>query len=130
MAVRYRLVFRGKLLPGMDRDEVAANLADLFRVPLERAQALLAVVPAVIKQDVDVEAGNRYLEALANAGLISHLEPATDAEGQPLPMGWDGVERREGPRERRTGIDRRGGNRDAAIRPDRRQNRGRRKSDQ
>lgn len=129
MAVRYRLVFRGKLLPGMGQDDVAANLADLFRVPLERAQALLAGVPAVIKQDIDVDAGNRYLEALANAGLITHLEPATDADGTPLPMGWDGVERRQGPRERRTGVDRRGGNRDAAIRPDRRLNRGRRKTD-
>lgn len=130
MSIRYRLVFRGKLLPGMGRDDVIANLAELFQVSPERAQALLAVVPAVIKHDIDVDAGNRYLEALANAGLITHLEPATDADGQPLPMGWDGVERRQGPRERRTGVDRRGGNRDAAIRPDRRQNRGRRKSDQ
>jgi hypothetical protein len=129
MTARYRLVFRGKLLPGMGRDEVVANLAELFRVPLERAQALLAVVPAVIKQDIDVDAGNRYLEALANAGLITHLEPATDANGEPLPMTWDGLERRQGPRERRTMADRRGGNRDAAIRPDRRQNRGRRKTD-
>lgn len=129
MAVRYRLVFRGKFLPGMGLDDVAANVADLFKVPLERALALLAEVPGVIKQDVDVEMGNRYLEALANAGLISHLEPATDAEGQPLPISWDGRERRREPRVRRVGIDRRDGDRNASLRPDRRQNRGRRKTD-
>lgn len=129
MTVRYRLVYRGKLLPGMGRDDVVANLAELFHVSLERAQALMAEVPTVIKHDLDVEAGNRYLEALANSGLITHLEPATDTDGNPLPMGWDGVERRKGPRERRTQPDRRGGNRDASIRPDRRQNRGRRKTD-
>lgn len=128
MAVRYRLVFRGKFLPGMGRDEVAANLADLFGVPLERAHGLLEQVPAVIKQDIDVDQGNRYLEALANAGLISHLEPATDTEGTALPVTWDGVERRNG-QERRTGSDRRGGRRDATMRPDRRMNRGRRKTD-
>lgn len=128
MSVRYRLVFRGKLLPGLQREEVVANLAELFQVPLERAQALLEQVPAVIKQDIDVDQGNRYLEALANAGLITHLEPATDAAGMQLPATWDGIERRAG-HDRRTGTDRRGGSRDAAMRPDRRLRRGRRKTD-
>lgn len=129
MPVRYRLVFRGKFLPGLEREEVVANLAELFQVPLERAQALLEQVPAVIKQDIDVDQGNRYLEALANAGLISHLEPATDAAGLPLPLTWDGIERRVRLGERRVSVDRREGRRDASLRPDRRQNRGRRKTD-
>jgi hypothetical protein len=128
MAVRYRLVFRGKYLPGLGPEQVAANLAALFGVTLEQAQQLLAASPAVIKQDVDVEQGNRYLEALLEAGLITHLEALTDAEGKPLPAGWDGVERRVS-LDRRTGHDRRGGNRDASMRPDRRHSRGRRKTD-
>ncbi len=128
MAVRYRLVFRGKLLPGMGPEQVAQNLVALFGVTLETAQAMLASAPAVIRPDVDVEQGNRMLEALANAGLISHLEPATTAAGEELPLGWDGVERRRG-LARRTGEERRGGSRDASLRPDRRQSRGRRKTD-
>lgn len=128
MAARYRLVFRGKLLPGMAPEQVAQNLVALFGVTLETAQAMLASAPAVIRPDVDVEQGNRMLEALANAGLISHLEPATGAAGEELPMGWDGVERRLGLK-RRSGDERRGGNRDASLRPDRRQSRGRRKTD-
>jgi hypothetical protein len=129
MAVQYRLVFRGKFLPGMSHGEVVANLVALFRVPMEQIEAMLANPPAVLKNGIDVEQGNRYLEALLNAGLITHLEATTDAEGNTLPEGWDGIERRRNDRSRRTGVDRRGGNRDASMRPDRRQNRGRRKTD-
>jgi hypothetical protein len=128
MAVRYRLVFRGKYLPGLGHDEVLLNLSGLFRLPVEQLQAMLEPVPAVIRKDVSAEDGNRYQEALLNAGLITHLEAATDADGNPLPEGWDGIERRVSQRDRRSGIDRRGANRDT-LRPDRRHSRGRRKTD-
>lgn len=129
MAVRYRLVFRGKYLPGVPPELVAESVAALFRVSLEQVRALLAKSPAIIKQDIDAEQGNRYVDALLDTGLITHLEATTDAEGNPLPPGWDGVERRRSTGDRRSGHDRRGGNRDASLRPDRRQNRGRRKTD-
>ena len=131
MEQRYRLVFRGKYIPGFSRDEVTANLAGIFNVPAERVEQLLASLPAVIKQDVGVEQGNRYLEALAEAGLLTHLEPVPAAGAEELPAsGWDGVERRSGKDRRGNKPDRRGNRRDSAIQPDRRKNRGRRKNDQ
>jgi hypothetical protein len=107
---QYRLVFRGKYLPGFTSDEAIANLAHLFKVAPDRIAALLATLPATIKQKLDIETGNRYLEAIAEAGLITHLEPMDSA--------WGGTERRSG--ERRRAPDRRDGRRDAAIQPDRR----------
>jgi hypothetical protein len=90
---------------------------------------LLAAVPAVIKQNIEIEQGNRYLEVLAEAGLVTHLELMTDESGEPIaPGSWSGVERRAGS-ERRHRVDRRADNRGAAIVPDRRKNRGRRKAD-
>ena len=128
MAAHYRLVFRGKCLPGLSFPEVTVNLAKLFNVPVERVQELLAVQPAVIKYDIDIETGNRYLEVLAEAGIITHLELIDAASGEVITNpGWDGIERRMGPR-RQKGRDRREGRRDTAIQPDRRQ-RGRRKTD-
>jgi hypothetical protein len=116
---QYRLVFRGKFLPGISPDEAIANLAGLFQVSAERIEALLANLPATIKRKLDVDAGNRYLEALAEAGVITHLEPEND--------GWNGAERRQ--RQRRVSTeDRRANRRDLAIVPDRRQ-RGRRRDD-
>ena len=129
MSRYYRLVFRGKYLPGLTPDEVHANVAQLFRAPVEKVQELLASAPAVIKRNIEVDQGNRYLEALAEVGLITHLEPETDDAGAPIAPGtWDGVERRSG-RDRRVQTDRRAARRGAAIQPDRRKNRGRRKTD-
>lgn len=127
MSARYRLVFRGKYLPGVAPADVAANLAGLFRVPLSRIEELLATQPAIIKHDVSLEDANRYLEVLAEAGLVSHLESleqTTDA----VAGGWDGVERRMDARRQR-GRDRRDARRVGAIQPDRRVLSGRRKTD-
>lgn len=129
MSRQYRLVFRGKYLPGLTPEEVHANVAALFRAPVERVRELLSTLPAIIKQDLGVEHGSRYQEALAEVGLITHLELVTDDTGAPIePGSWDGVERRAGA-ERRHRADRREARRGASIQPDRRQNRGRRKTD-
>lgn len=130
MSRHYRLVFRGKYLPGLTAEEVHANVAALFKTTADRVQSLLSTLPAIIKQEIDIEQGNRYLEFLAEAGLITHLELITDEAGAPITPGtWDGVERRSGT-DRRYRIDRRAARRGAAIQPDRRKNRGRRKTDQ
>lgn len=128
MPARYRLVFRGKYLPGLSPAVVASNLAGLFRVPQSRIDELLAVQPAIIKHDVSLEDGNRYLEVLAEAGLITHLEALDDAAADVVKNNWDGVERRLGMR-RQQGRDRRDNRRAGAIQPDRRGSEGRRKTD-
>lgn len=127
MSVRYRLVFRGKFLPGLSAEQVAFNLSEHFGIAPEMAREMVVTFPGVIRTDLDVEQGNRFLAALANAGLVAHLEPMEGADGAPLPAGWDGIERRAGG-DRRSGADRRGKSRDN-LAPDRRQSRGRRKTD-
>lgn len=127
MSVRYRLVFRGKYLPGSSPSDVVANLAELFRVPVSRVDELLARQPAIIKHDVGLDDGNRYLEILAEAGLITHLE-ILSAANEVLSHNWNGVERRLGVR-RQPGRDRRDQRRVGAIQPDRRTGAERRKSD-
>lgn len=130
MASRYRLVFRGKYLPGLSHAEVADNLAGFFRVSADRVEALLAAKPAIIKHDIDLEAGNRYLEALAGVGLITHLEALETADDSEVLAtgGWDGVEHRHGER-RHKSRDRRDVRRGAAIQPDRRRGRDRRETE-
>ena len=82
---QYRLVFRGKYIPGFTAEEAMGNLAKLFGVGVSRIETLLATLPATIKQRLDMEAGSRYLLAIAEAGMITHLEPSDTA--------WDGAER-------------------------------------
>ena len=118
MARHYRLVFRGKYLPGFVPDDVHSSVATLLNAPVDKVQALLSGIPAVIKRDVEVEQGNRYLEALAEIGLMTHLELLTDETGE-----------RRSDAARRHRADRRADRRGAAIVPERRQTRGRRKTD-
>lgn len=127
MTERYRLVFRGRYLPGIDPAEVAVNLAQLFSVTRERIRELLATTPATIKHDIDLDAGNRYQQALAEAGLVTHLEPLSADDPVPPGCDWDGVERRESSRRKQR--DRREIRRSASIQPDRRHGRGRRSTD-
>lgn len=132
MALRYRLVFRGKYLPGLSQADVVANLASLFKTTAANVESLLAARPAIIKQDIDIESGNRYVDVLLEAGLITHLEPLEGADPWEVMAsgGWDGVERRIGERERRKIVrERRGVRRGASIQPDRRSGGGRRSTD-
>ncbi len=130
MASRYRLVFRGKYLPGLSHAEVVVNLAGFFRVSADRVEVLLAAKPAIIKHDIDLEAGNRYLEALAGVGLITHLEALETADDSEVLAtgGWDGIEHRHGDR-RHKSRDRRDVRRGTAIQPDRRRGRDRRETE-
>ena len=129
MSRHYRLVFRGKYLPGFVPDDVHGSVAILLSAPADKVQALLSATPAVIKRNVEIEQGNRYLEALAEIGLITHLELLTDEAGEPIePGSWDGAERRSDVA-RRHRADRRADHRGAAIVPERRKPRGRRKTD-
>ncbi len=127
MSARYRLVFRGKYLPGLAPAEVAANLAELFHIPLAQVEELLANQASIIKRDVTLDEGNRYLEVLAEAGLITHLEALHDA-ADAVSKHWDGLERRLAPR-RQPGRDRRDKRRVGAIQPDRRTGADRRQND-
>lgn len=120
----YRVVFRGKRVPGYSDEDIVHNLASLFRKPPEVTQKLLQQTEIVLRSGLNMEDASKYLELLAHAGLITHLEP--DAEGVD-PNAWPRVERRKSPR--RTSRDRREGRREFAVQPDRRQQRGRRKTD-
>jgi hypothetical protein len=105
--------------------EVIVNLAQIFNVSRARIQVLLSTVPAIIKRDIDLQAGNHYLNALAEAGLITYLEPKEAPMDLPV---WDGIERRNTNR-RGANRDRRDIRRGSAIQPDRRIKKGRRSSD-
>ncbi len=74
MDKRYRIVFKGQLLPGFSLDEVCENLAEHFHVSAAVIRQKLEKLPAVLKSGLDVHQANHYLEVLAADGLITQLE--------------------------------------------------------
>lgn len=69
----WQVVFRGKLLTGFAPEQVAQNLAALFKTDVTRTAALLAQPKVVLKAGVSREVGERYQAALRQAGLVVAL---------------------------------------------------------
>ena len=82
MARSFNLMLTGNTLQGFARDEVAAALAQLMRLPEERALDLLSGRETVVKRGLDGTSLQRYLEALSKAGVETRKEeifPAPDS---------------------------------------------------
>ncbi|MCU0755992.1 MAG: hypothetical protein MUE46_12850 [Xanthomonadales bacterium] len=69
----WQVVFRGKLLSGFAPEQVAQNLAALFKTDTARTAALLTQPKVVLKAGVSREVGERYQAALRQAGLVVAL---------------------------------------------------------
>jgi hypothetical protein len=84
---RYAVVLEGALCEGCLPEQVAANLARLFKCPPERMGRVLGQAPRVIKSGLDPQAAQRYLEAITRAGAVCRLveEPSESPEEQPSP---------------------------------------------
>jgi uncharacterized RDD family membrane protein YckC len=99
---RYRVVFTGKLRPGVGQEEVQGSLAATFRMDPAKIESIFTGGPVLIKRNVDYPTARRYERAFAAAGAICAIEPAdipvpsretppmpprAAAELPPLPLG-------------------------------------------
>lgn len=67
----YAIRLTGQTLPGVATPEAAARLAALFKLPAEKAAALLSGQPITIKTGLDEATAEKYLTALAKAGVAA-----------------------------------------------------------
>lgn len=78
---RFNLIIAGELVPGAAPEAVRNNLAALFKVPTDKAQALLATKPRVIQKGIDQATAMKWRAVLQRAGLKSTIE-ALEAAAQ------------------------------------------------
>lgn len=71
----FSVVYSGKMMPGVDRQQAIAKLAGLFKIPPEKAEALFGDSPRVIKKGVDWGTAEKFVAALTNAGAQAAVEP-------------------------------------------------------
>lgn len=76
---RYRIVFRGELASGLSREEVAAKLRERLRFSDAALGRLFAGKAVVLKSDLDEATAERYVRALADAGIRCVVEPMPPA---------------------------------------------------
>ena len=112
---RYNLIFEGKIEAGHDQDEARLTLENLFEFDTEIQANLFGGQHVVLGEDMDATTVHSYKQALAAAGVTTHLLPINNTAA---------AERRSV--YRRTNAMRRARTRSNAILPDRREDTDRR----
>ena len=71
---RFKIVFDGALLPGVESTTAKLNLAELFKSDVEAIEKLFTGRPVALKRDLSRSDAETYLTALKNAGVDARIE--------------------------------------------------------
>ena len=71
---RFKIVFDGALLPGVESTTAKLNLAELFKSDVEAIEKLFTGRPVALKRDLSRQDAETYLTALKNAGVDARIE--------------------------------------------------------
>ncbi|KTC46056.1 hypothetical protein AO262_20110 [Pseudomonas fluorescens ABAC62] len=71
---RFKIVFDGALLPGVESTTAKLNLAELFKSTVEEIEKLFTGRPVALKRDLSRADAETYLTALKNAGVDARIE--------------------------------------------------------
>jgi len=110
----FDLIFKGEIEPGHSQDEVRCSLENLFAFESENQIDLFSGQPVVLGMNMNNMTANLFKQALADAGIATHLLAANDTVTDEEVKSRRLVERRNNA-QRRSRI------RSSAILPDRRE---------
>ncbi|MGE5152918.1 MAG: hypothetical protein ACM3ST_02780, partial [Bdellovibrio bacteriovorus] len=86
MEPRYRLVFTGHLIQGVEPEQAIAALSERFQVREPTARHMIRGGGRhVLKHDLGLERARRYRATLEGMGLVTELEPEWPEGGPALP---------------------------------------------
>ncbi|QJI31355.1 DUF805 domain-containing protein [Pseudomonas sp. ADAK18] len=71
---RFKIVFDGALLPGVELTTAKLNLAELFKSDVEAVDKLFTGRPVALKRDLSHADAETYLQALKNTGIDARIE--------------------------------------------------------
>lgn len=71
MEDRYKIVYKGELRDGVSLDSVTQNFAALFKIPIEKASAILKKDSLVLKKDLSLEQANIFQKKLLLLGMVT-----------------------------------------------------------
>ncbi|AZE63664.1 MULTISPECIES: DUF805 domain-containing protein [Pseudomonas fluorescens group] len=71
---RFKIVFDGALLPGVESTTAKLNLAELFKSDVDAIEKLFTGRPVALKRDLSRPDAETYLTALKNAGVDARIE--------------------------------------------------------
>lgn len=81
----YQLVFTGQCTPGADASAVRENASQIFKTSPTQLERMFSGGRVIIRTKLDADAAARYQAALANKGMVVHIEPMTPQADAPAP---------------------------------------------
>lgn len=83
----YQLVFKGQCSAGVEVAAARANVARVFKVNDAQLDRLFSGERVVIRNKLDAEAAGKYQSALAQQGIVVHIEAMAPPAAEPVPAG-------------------------------------------
>ena len=77
---RFKIVFDGALLPGVDVTTAKLNLAELFKSDVAAIERLFSGRPVALKRDLTQADAHTYLQALTKTGIDARIESEPSIE--------------------------------------------------
>ncbi|VVO34506.1 DUF805 domain-containing protein [Pseudomonas fluorescens] len=77
---RYKIVFDGALLPGVEATTAKLNLAQLFKSDVAAIERLFSGRPVALKRDLSQADAQTYLQALTKTGIDARIESEPQVE--------------------------------------------------
>jgi uncharacterized membrane protein YhaH (DUF805 family) len=77
---RFKIVFDGALLPGIDVTTAKLNLAELFKSDVAAIERLFSGKPVALKRDLSQVDAQTYLQALTKTGIDARIETEPSIE--------------------------------------------------
>jgi uncharacterized membrane protein YhaH (DUF805 family) len=77
---RFKIVFDGALLPGVEITTAKLNLADLFKSDVSAIERLFSGKPVALKRDLTHADAQTYLDALSRTGIDARIEAQQPVE--------------------------------------------------
>jgi thiol-disulfide isomerase/thioredoxin len=95
-AQRYRVVFEGEILDGLQVEEVKRGLAALFKATEAQIERFFSGKRLAIKKDVDHETAMKYLRAFERVGAVCRMEELETHAGLERPLMLEKEQEEEG----------------------------------
>lgn len=84
---RFKIVFDGALLPGVDIEHAKQKIAKLFKSDIAAIEPLFKGQNITLKRDLSQQDADIYLAALNQAGIAPRIEPdLAPGASQPAPQ--------------------------------------------
>lgn len=77
---RFKIIFDGTLLPGVDLTTAKLNLAQLYKSEVSAIERLFIGKPVVLKRDLTMLDAQAYLDALKQTGIDARIESEPSIE--------------------------------------------------